>query len=317
MTTPPTPPPRRSEAELTADVCAAMDEILADQEAIRPLGAAEVRLVRAANEAFRRGKRVTQFLTLLQGCSDGRPEKSQPPEAYNAAVQKLLRRVNSEAYQFDFDTLMEAVEVGKAEGHSTTEVIDRILGPSLGEAPEHYFWTVQLVARFQLLCNFDCEPEMLDTISQILEDALEAGADADPYEMVRESLERSASALEDDRLTRLLEPHELAFARRLVTALRVGVSPMALITLLGEVDLEGWPEKPKDRDPEELTKEIRMPRGGLFALGDAEDAHFCGATLAVLMRLMLTLRLRIPRELLEDQTRKLEAVIEESAKSVN
>lgn len=317
MTTSPTPPPRRSEAEVVADVCATMDEILADEEATRPLAAAEIRLVRAANEAFRRGKRVTQFLTLLQGCSQGRPEKAEPPEAYNVALQKLLRRVNSEAYQFDFDTLMEAVEAGKAEGRSSGEVIDLLLGPSLGEAPEHYFWTVQLVARFQLLCNFDCEPEMLDTISQILEDALEAGSDADPHEMVRASLDRAAAALRDRRLTRPLEPYELDFAQSLVTALQAGVSPTDLITLLGEVELEGWPEKPKGEDPEELTKEIRMPRGGLFALGDAEDAHFCGAALAVLMRLMLTLRLRIPRELLEDQTRKLEAVIEESAKSVN
>ncbi len=313
----PTPPPRRSEAEVVADVCATMDEILGDEEAIRALRAPEVRIVRAATEAFRHGKRVTQFLTLLQGCSQGRPEKAEPPEAYNAAVQKLLRRMNSEAYQFDFDVLMEAVEAGKSQGRASGDVIDDLVGPALGEAPEHYFWTVQLVARFQLLCNFDCEPEMLATIAQILEDALATGPEADPNEMVRASLDQAEAALHDRRLTKPLKPFELRFARRVVAALKTGASPSALIGLLGEVDLEGWPEKPKSKDPEALTRQIRMPRGGLFALGDAEDAQLCGATLAVLMRLMLSLRLQIPRRLLEEQSRRLEAVIDQAAKGVN
>ncbi len=320
-------PPRREAAEVVDDFCQTIDLlILADDRVNRSLSAELIRLFRAAVAACRSGVSIRTISSALILGAEGPEISVREPDPFDDTMEALYVRLCTEAYQTDFETIAAVAEEARArkagaEGRASDRLLHNTFAATAGaDCPEFYNQLLELVLHMRLVQCFDIHPRVLANTAQTLEDALRIQVDESPEEMVRGALDRARKLLGNRRLTKQLKTFELRFARKVLKALENGVSPVLIAALIKqEIDSDRWLKKSDAKTPEELVARLGMPRGGVFALqnADNEEAREGNQVNGALMMLAFLFDFRVTRRVVEEMGRTIDHFVREVEVNVN
>ncbi len=319
--------PRREAAEVLADFCQTMDSlILADERVTSSLRAELIHLLRAVIAACRGGVSIQAISKTLILGAEGPEIGAREADPFDDVMEVLYRRLCTEACQTEYETIVAVAEEARArQAGVKQEASDRLLHNVFAAAvdadcPEFYNQLLELVLHIRIIPCFDIQPRILARTAKILEDALRVPMDESPAEMVHGALKRARKLLGNRRLTKHLNTFELRFAGKVLKALERGVSPVLIGALIRqEAGSDRWPHKPDAKTPTELVARLGMPRGGVFALqnADNEEAREASQVSGALMMLAFLFDVRVTRRVVEEMGRTVDQFAQEVEAQVN